>query len=228
MLSYLRGPNRWVLKCPQHLERLGPLMATFPDATWPSRSATRWRCCSRRSRCSPTATATGAARSTPTTSPPTGSIAIERLLRAAVRDAHLIPEAQRIDVEFGEFMADDLAMATRIIEQAGPGGHRRRRAAARRLRAANPRGKDGRIVYDLRADFGLDPAELYDRYAFYFDAFPQIRTEVALMPGIHRDAPGRRRHGGGHGRRAIDLGDGIWMSSGLVEQLPASAPTTAG
>ncbi|MCB1017350.1 MAG: sulfotransferase, partial [Acidimicrobiales bacterium] len=33
VLSYLRGPNRWVLKCPQHLERLGPLMATFPDAT---------------------------------------------------------------------------------------------------------------------------------------------------------------------------------------------------
>ncbi|MFM7068524.1 MAG: sulfotransferase family protein, partial [Actinomycetes bacterium] len=33
VLSYLRGPRRWVLKCPQHLERLGPLMAAFPDAT---------------------------------------------------------------------------------------------------------------------------------------------------------------------------------------------------
>lgn len=33
VLSYLRGPNRWVLKCPQHLERLGPLMETFPAAT---------------------------------------------------------------------------------------------------------------------------------------------------------------------------------------------------
>ena len=33
MLSYLRGPRRWVLKTPQHLEWLGPLMATFPDAT---------------------------------------------------------------------------------------------------------------------------------------------------------------------------------------------------
>jgi hypothetical protein len=44
--------------------------------------------------------------------------------------------------------------------------------------ASNPRGKDGRIVYDLRADFGIDPAELYRRYAFYFDAFPQVRQEV--------------------------------------------------
>ena len=33
VLSYLRGPRRWVLKTPQHLEQLGPLMETFPDAT---------------------------------------------------------------------------------------------------------------------------------------------------------------------------------------------------
>ena len=33
-------------------------------------------------------------------------------------------------------------------------------------------------MYDLRGDFGLEPADLYERYAFYFDAFPQIRTEV--------------------------------------------------
>jgi hypothetical protein len=32
--------------------------------------------------------------------------------------------------------------------------------------------------YDLRGDFGLDPADLYERYAFYLEAFPQIRTEV--------------------------------------------------
>ncbi|MCA8930576.1 MAG: sulfotransferase, partial [Alphaproteobacteria bacterium] len=44
--------------------------------------------------------------------------------------------------------------------------------------AGNPRGKDGRLVYDLRADFGIEPADLYDRYGFYFDAFPQIRREV--------------------------------------------------
>ena len=33
-------------------------------------------------------------------------------------------------------------------------------------------------LYDLRGDFGLDPADLYERYAFYLEAFPQIRTEV--------------------------------------------------
>ncbi len=34
------------------------------------------------------------------------------------------------------------------------------------------------MVYDLRGDFGLEPDELYERFAFYFDAFPQITREV--------------------------------------------------
>ena len=97
-----------------------------------------------------------------------------------MRDAHLIPAAQRVDVEFGAFMADDLAMA-----DAHPRGRGHRSSPtphARELTTyldGNPRGKDGRVVYDLRADFGLDPADLYDRFAFYFEAFPQIRREVA-------------------------------------------------
>jgi hypothetical protein len=103
---------------------------------------------------------------------------IERLLRAAVRDAHLIPAAQRVDVEFGEFMSDDVAMAERIVDVAGLRVTDASRSAMADYMAGNPRGKDGRIVYDLRADFGLDPADLYERYAFYFEAFPQIRTEV--------------------------------------------------
>ena len=32
-LTFLRGPRTWVLKSPQHCEQLGPLIATFPDAT---------------------------------------------------------------------------------------------------------------------------------------------------------------------------------------------------
>ena len=32
-LTWLRGRERWVLKSPQHLEQLGPLLARLPDAT---------------------------------------------------------------------------------------------------------------------------------------------------------------------------------------------------
>jgi hypothetical protein len=178
VLSYLRGPNRWVLKTPQHLEQLGPLLATFPDAT----IAFTLR--------DPVAVLQSAItmlaygdRMRRVEVEPDGLAAywidrVERLLRAAVRDAHLIPTGQRVDVEFGEFMADDLAMAAHILDVAGIELTDGARAELEAYLAGNPRGKDGRVVYDLRADFGLEPDDLYERFAFYFDAFPAVTREV--------------------------------------------------
>ncbi len=178
VLSHLRGPNRWVLKCPQHLEQLGPLLATFPDATIAFtlrdpvavlQSAITMLAYGDRNRRIQVEADDLAAYWVDR---------IERLLRAAVRDAHLIPEGQRVDVEFGEFMSDDVAMAERIVATAGMDVTDASHDGLVRYVEGNPRGKDGRIVYDLRADFGLEPADLYERYGFYFEAFPQIRTEV--------------------------------------------------
>jgi len=178
VLSYLRGPRRWVLKTPQHLEQLGPLMETFPEATIAltlrdpvavlQSAITMLAYGDRMRRVRIDADELAAY----------WVDRIERLLRAAVRDAHMIPEAQRVDVEFGEFMTDDLAMAEKILTVAGLelGGHARNELSS--YLAGNPRGKDGRVVYDLRGDFGLDPADLQERFAFYYEAFPQIRTEV--------------------------------------------------
>ena len=178
VLSHLRGPNRWVLKCPQHLERLGPLMSTFPGATIAftlrdpvavlQSAITMLAYGDRNRRLRIDADELAAY----------WVDRVERLLRAAVRDAALIPDAQRVDVEFGQFMADDVAMAARVIEMSGLEVTDAVSGGLQAYVDANPRGRDGRIVYDLRGDFGLDPDELYDRYAFYFDAFPQIRKEV--------------------------------------------------
>ena len=41
----------------------------------------------------------------------------------------------------------------------------------------NPRGKHGRIIYDLRGDFGVDPGELRSRFDFYFERFA-VRAET--------------------------------------------------
>ena len=178
VLSYLRGPNRWVLKTPQHLEQLGALLHTFPDAT----IALTLR--------DPVAVLQSAItmlaygdrmRRVEVDAPGLAEYwvdRVERLLRAAVRDAHLISVDQRVDVEFGEFIQDDLAMAAKILQTAGMELTDRARAELEGYVAGNPRGKDGRVVYDLRRDFGLDPDDLYQRFEFYFDAFPQIDREV--------------------------------------------------
>ncbi|MGH9018408.1 MAG: sulfotransferase family protein [Acidimicrobiales bacterium] len=179
VLSYLRGPRRWVLKTPQHLEQLGPLLATFPDATVAFtlrdpvavlQSALTMLAYGDRLR-RVEVELDGLARY--------WTDRLERLLRTAVRDAPLIAADRRVDVEFGQFMDDDLAMATGILAVAGLEVTERCRAQLTTYLAGNPRNKEGRIVYDLRGDFGIDPDELYDRFSFYFEAFPQITREVA-------------------------------------------------
>jgi hypothetical protein len=178
VFTYLRGPNRWVLKTPQHLEQLGPLMATFPDAT----IAFTLRDPVAVLQSAITMLAYGDRLRRVQIEPDELAAywvdRIERLLRAAVRDAHLIPTSQRVDVEFGEFMAGDLAMATKILAAAGLEFTDRCRAELTSYLAGNPRSKEGRVIYDLRGDFGLEPDDLYDRFSFYFEAFPQITREV--------------------------------------------------
>ncbi len=178
VLSHLRGPNRWVLKTPQHLEQLGPLLETFPGATIAltlrdpvavlQSAITMLAYGDRMRRVDIEADALAAY----------WVDRVERLLRAAVRDVGLIPSDRRVDVEFGEFMTDDLATAARILEVAGLEHTDRSEAQLAEYLAGNPRAKDGRVVYDLRGDFGLDPDALYERFSFYFDAFPQVRPEV--------------------------------------------------
>ena len=179
VLSYLRGPRRWVLKTPQHLEQLGPLMETFPEATVAFtlrdpvavlQSAITMLAYGdrlRRVKIEPEELATY------------WIDRIERLLHAAVRDTHLIPTRQRLDVEFGGFISDDLRTATRILAAAGLELTDRCLSELTTYLSGNPRSKDGRVGYDLRSDFGLDPGDLYERFAFYFDAFPQVTREVA-------------------------------------------------
>ena len=108
---------------------------------------------------------------------------------AAVRDAHLIPTDQRVDVEFHEFMRDDLAMAERILGTAGLDVPEEVRSALRTYLAGNPRGKDGRIVYDLRADFGLEPDALRERAQFVQITGAGLKESHVHDVTITREAP---------------------------------------
>ena len=119
VLSYLRGPRHWVLKTPQHLEQLGPLLRTFPDATVAltvrdpvdvlQSAVTMLAYGDRLRRVEIDADGLAAY----------WTDRIERLLRAFVRDLDLLARSQRVDVAFHEFMADDLATIERIYEVAG-------------------------------------------------------------------------------------------------------------
>ena len=74
-------------------------------------------------------------------------------------------------------MAADVAMVEKIYQLAGLEMTGQARAELQAFIDAHPRGKHGRIVYDLRRDFGAQPEELRERFATYCAQFP-VRIEV--------------------------------------------------
>ncbi len=171
VLTHLRGGTRWVLKSPQHLEQFGPLRRVFPDATF---------VVTHRDPVSVvvsmvTMLAYGmrmtAERIDPVQLGAAWADRLQAMLAACVRDRGLLPAEQSIDVLFDEFMADDMAMVARVYDRARQPLPEASRAAMGAYMAAHPRGRYGSVIYEPE-QFGLDRAELRERFRFYTDRFP--------------------------------------------------------
>jgi hypothetical protein len=169
-LQWLRGPRRWVLKSPQHLEQLAPLIETFPDATIVQTHRDPLRITA--SLCTMIAYGSRmqAAQIDPHAKGRYWARRVEDLLRGSIEGRVHLPEERVIDVHFQEFMKDDLAMAERVLSHANVPVDDGSRAAMRDYLDASPRGRHGRIAYSLE-DLGLDPAERRAALRFYSDHF---------------------------------------------------------
>jgi hypothetical protein len=177
VLTWQKGPNRWLIKCPQHMEQLIPLTTVFPDATVvinhrdPTasiQSAITALCYSARVRCK-------------TIQP--DAVAdywidrYERLLGACVRDRDRLDDSKTQDVYFHELMADPWRVIREIYQKAGLPLTDAAWWSMDNFVRNNPRGKHGQIHYDLRRDFDRTPDSIRQRFKFYFDRFP-VRQEV--------------------------------------------------
>lgn len=175
-LTFLRGPRTWILKSPQHCEQLGPLMATFPDATVAFthrdpvaviQSAITMMAYSDRLR--------------RTSIEPDWLLdywtdRVRRLLSACVRDRGLVPAERSIDIGFHQLNGNEMALLQELYRRGGVELTAKVRDRFTRYLDGNPRGKHGRIRYDLRRHFGISPDELRARFDFYFEAF-DVRAE---------------------------------------------------
>jgi hypothetical protein len=175
ILQWQRGPDRWVLKCPQHMEQLPVLRSVFPDAT----VAITHRNPVEVIQSAITMLGYGQRMNRKQVDLPGlleyWSERIETLLRRCVEDRDQLPAEQSIDVPFREFMADDIAMVERIYQRAGLELTDQARGELQSFMDAHPRGKEGRIIYDLEGDFGISADELAGRFEFYFQRFPFAR-----------------------------------------------------
>jgi hypothetical protein len=175
-LTFLRGPRTWILKSPQHCEQLGPLIATFPDATVAFthrdpvaviQSAITMMAYSDRLR---------------RTSIEPGwlldywSDRVQRLLGACVRDRELIPAERSIDISFHHLNGNEMSLLDQLYRCGGVELTPKVGGCFQRYLDGNPRGKHGSIRYDLQRDFGISPDELRQRFEFYFDRF-DVRPE---------------------------------------------------
>ena len=179
ILQWYSPGERWVLKSPQHLEQLGPLLATFPDAT----VVVTHRDPVSVIQSAATMLTYGARMSYRTTEPEWylayWAERIEQLLSASVRDRHLVAEDRSVDVLFHEFMADEMGTVERIYETAGWPLTDEARAAIDRL-PGRPRAGAGtaRSSTTCGPTSGPSPAELRAPFDFYLDRFA-VREEVA-------------------------------------------------
>jgi hypothetical protein len=179
-LSWLKGPARWVVKSPPHMENLPALVAVHPTAIVPVthrdpiavlQSAITMIAYGDRIR--------RARQDLP------GLAAwwidrIEALLRRCVRDRDAVPAARSIDILFHDYMADQKATVAKVYALAELEMTPEAEARIDHFLAANPRNKRGRVAYDLAGDFGVDVGAVRERFAFYYHRFP-VRKEA--VPG---------------------------------------------
>ena len=169
--------TRWVLKCPQHLEQLPVLHRVFPDAT----VAITHR--DPVSVIQSAATMIAYGQRINRRRIDLGRVLaywserIAHLLDACVAQRDSIPSSQSLDVLFHEFMRDDLGMVKKIYDKAGLAMSAAAEEQLQSYVRDHRRGQHGRILYDLRTDFGVEPAELRRRFKAYCERFP-IRIEV--------------------------------------------------
>ncbi|WP_395335203.1 sulfotransferase [Novosphingobium sp. BL-8A] len=177
ILTFLNGPNRWVIKCPQHMEQLPALYKTFPDATFVLTH--RDPVGSIRSQLTMYTYAARMLRKTVDIAEPLGywPDRYQRLLRACVRDREVLPAEQTIDVYFDEWTQAPDRILREIYRIAGVELTDEALAELHRYLAEHGEQSKGKIVYDLERDFLVTAEELRRPFGFYFDRF-DVEVEV--------------------------------------------------
>jgi hypothetical protein len=172
VLTWFKGPNRWILKSPQHMENLAAMKAVFPDATMVvthrdpvavlTSLLTMVSYCDRIRR--DPVDPHGLAR--------LWIDRIERLLRQCLAERQAWGPEQSMDVLFADYMADQQGVMRQIYAKAGLTLTPPVEAALLDYLADNPRNKLGKVIYDLEGVFGVDAAALRQRFQFYYDVYP--------------------------------------------------------
>ncbi len=173
-MQFIKGPKKWVLKSPQHLEQILPLLRTFPDATF----AITYR--------DPLSVVLSTAtmlsygdrvrryQVNPKSNFNYWHDRIKTLLKRFTADYKLIPLDQKSDVFFHDLIKDNIKSVKDIYSKNSFKFNALANGEIEEYIKLNKRGKHGQVIYNLE-DFDVDESEFYESFKFYFDTFDVLK-----------------------------------------------------
>ena len=167
-LQWKAPARRWMLKSPGHLWTLDALLREYPDAriVQTHRDPLRVLASLVSLVCTLRSVATDAIDAHEVGAEWSVRLADGMYRTMAVRDRGLLPPEHVFDMQFGEFMRDEIAMVRRIYGHFGMELSPEAEARMRRFLADNRADKHGRHTYSLALG-GLDEKTERARYATY-------------------------------------------------------------
>lgn len=168
-LQWLRGGKRWLLKAPQHMEQLKPLMSVFPDAVLvetlrdpltAAASNANLSCYGQRLRTDhPNPLAAGASN----------EFIIGRLVEAYLHDRPA-DDDRFITIHFKDLMDDPIKAAEIVLTRAKIAATEASRAAMQHYVDANNAQPRKPVLYSP-IDFGINVSKLREKFAPYYARF---------------------------------------------------------
>lgn len=177
-LQWLRGPHRWLLKSPHHLNYLPSLLKAFPDATVVmthrdpvaviQSGATMWSYAGRLQYY----------YIDPRKVIERWADRVDIMLSNGIANRHLFSKGNLLDVKYDDIKSDILGVVERIYAAIEMNFSTQERDQVESFFVRNPPGKYGRVKYDLRNDFDTEPGELHGRFKLYRSQFG-VSSEIS-------------------------------------------------
>jgi hypothetical protein len=103
----------------------------------------------------------------------------KKLLTRCVEQRSALPASQSIDLSYDVWTQNPDGALDEIYKCAGLPLTQETRQLLHQYVVDHPEGAHGKVIYNLRRDFGISAAELRQEFRFYLDRFP-AKAEVRL------------------------------------------------
>ncbi|MGJ3507103.1 sulfotransferase family protein [Enemella sp. A6] len=169
IMTYFRPRDQWVTKYPAHIENIPALLNVFPDAILVETHRDPVGAV-----LSNASMATYMAPMWQTEVDPKRHLdywtgVCSRLLQAGVRDRHLA-ENQVVDIDYKPFVEDNWYAINEVYKKLDLEVTDEARQEIQAYIDSNTQGSAGRVRYDLRGEFGVEPEAVREHFADYMAA----------------------------------------------------------